>query len=158
MVTDPGTETRQLAEDVNRDGVVNLQDLSLVAAHFGLGINPAKRGKHPMSGANDADINADGIVNIVDLVLVAGALGTGDSAPAAHSRAIEMLTAAEVQLWLMHAQVVGNTTLAFQRGIAVLQQLLTVLTPEHTTLLPNYPNPFNPETWIPYQFGNPLQM
>ncbi len=28
------------------------------------------------------------------------------------------------------------------------------LKPERTTLLPNYPNPFNPETWIPYQLGN----
>ena len=27
----------------------------------------------------------------------------------------------------------------------------TVLMPEGTALLPNYPNPFNPETWIPYQ-------
>ena len=23
--------------------------------------------------------------------------------------------------------------------------------PKETVLLPNYPNPFNPETWIPYQ-------
>ena len=34
-----------------------------------------------------------------------------------------------------------------------LEQLLTVLTPKETTLLPNYPNPFNPETWIPYQLA-----
>ena len=27
--------------------------------------------------------------------------------------------------------------------------------PEKTSLLPNYPNPFNPETWIPYQLAEP---
>ena len=27
--------------------------------------------------------------------------------------------------------------------------------PMETTLLPNYPNPFNPETWIPYQLASP---
>ena len=29
------------------------------------------------------------------------------------------------------------------------------MTPEMTQLLPNYPNPFNPETWIPYHLANP---
>ena len=27
--------------------------------------------------------------------------------------------------------------------------------PQETLLLPNYPNPFNPETWIPYQLASP---
>ena len=27
-----------------------------------------------------------------------------------------------------------------------------------TALLPNYPNPFNPETWIPYQLGEPAEV
>ena len=27
--------------------------------------------------------------------------------------------------------------------------------PVETGLLPNYPNPFNPETWIPYVLANP---
>ena len=30
--------------------------------------------------------------------------------------------------------------------------------PEETTLLPNYPNPFNPETWIPYQLSKPADV
>ncbi|MDE0426301.1 MAG: leucine-rich repeat domain-containing protein [Candidatus Poribacteria bacterium] len=30
--------------------------------------------------------------------------------------------------------------------------------PVHTALLTNYPNPFNPETWIPYQLAEPAEV
>ena len=30
--------------------------------------------------------------------------------------------------------------------------------PAKTALLPNYPNPFNPETWIPYQLAKPAEV
>ena len=42
---------------------------------------------------------------------------------------------------------------AAMRTLAYLQQLLVVARPEKTQLLANYPNPFNPETWIPYQLA-----
>ena len=139
----PEVETQRLAEDVNRDGMVNLQDLKIVASQFG------------QHGTHDADVNTDGVVNIIDLVLVAGALGTGDNASPAHSKTLEMFTAADVEVWLTNAQHVYNPTPAFQRGIATLERLLVTLAPKETVLLPNYPNPFNPETWIPYQLAKP---
>ena len=40
----------------------------------------------------------------------------------------------------------------------MLEQLLASLRPEATALLANYPNPFNPETWIPYQLSEPAEV
>ena len=40
-----------------------------------------------------------------------------------------------------------------QQGIRFLEQLLAALMQKETALLPNYPNPFNPETWIPYHLS-----
>ena len=129
--------------DINEDGVVNIQDLVLVSSNFG------------KTGENAADINGDGVVDIVDLVKVAAALGNTAEAPSLHPQTFAMLTAANVQNWLTQAQHLNPTDIASQSGIRFLEQLLMVLTPEETVLLPNYPNPFNPETWIPYQLANP---
>ena len=131
-------EPPQLKADVTGDNVVNIFDLVAVASQFG------------QTGQNDADINGDGVVNILDLVTVAGVFGTQAAAPAAHPQALAMLTAADVEDWLTQAQQIELTAPTYQRGIVVLEQLLAALTPKETTLLPNYPNPFNPETWIPY--------
>ena len=67
--------------------------------------------------------------------------------------ALAMPTAADVKGWLTQAQQLARTDPDYLRGIAVLEQLLVALTPKETVLLPNYPNPFNPETWIPYRLA-----
>ena len=129
-------------EDLNMDGTINIQDLVLVATNFG------------QQGENSADVNGDGIVNIADLVLVAGALGNAAAAPSAwHHYSKIIPTRADVQEWLREARQANLTDATYQRGILMLAQLLSSLTPKETALLPNYPNPFNPETWIPYQLA-----
>ena len=135
-----------VAEDVNDDGVVDVQDLVYVAQQYG------------QTGTNAADVNSDGVVNIQDLILVAGAFGTSAAAPSLHPQALETLTATELKQWISAAQQLDLTDTASQRGILFLEQLLIALTPKETVLLANYPNPFNPETWIPYQLATPADV
>ena len=128
--------------DVNADGIVNILDLVSVAAQLG------KQGQNLA-----ADVNGDGVVGIFDLVLVAGMFDAAAAAPSAQPQATEKLTAAAVRGWLTEAQALQIHDPIMGRGIMVLQQLLMVLTPTETELLANYPNPFNPETWIPYRLA-----
>ena len=133
--------TAGLEADANNDGVVNLQDLVLVASNYG------------QTGINSADINGDGMVNIEDLTTVAGAIDNAGAAPSAHPQMLELFTAADVKLWLSHAQQLDLTDPTSLKGILFLEHLLAALLPTETVLLPNYPNPFNPETWIPYHLA-----
>ena len=136
------TESPPMTADVNGDGSVNILDLVVIASALGnQGQNLA------------ADVSGDGVVNILDLILVAGMFDDAAAAPAAHAQVPETLTAVEVQGWLTDARSLEARDVIVKRGFLLLEQLLISLTPRETELLPNYPNPFNPETWIPYRLA-----
>ena len=129
--------------DVNGDGQINVFDLILVAQNFGQ-TNP------------QVDVNNDGNVNILDLVVIAQHLGesTTGLAPNGLVRYQAGLNSTMIQQWIDMAHAAYDGSLAFQEGITNLERLLETISPDKTVLLTNYPNPFNPETWIPYHLSN----
>ena len=135
--------------DVNRDGRVSILDLILVAQQLGKRV-PAN---------SPVDLNRDGVVSILDLILAARAIGstTAPAAPVALNPDL-IGDAATIEAWIAQARLEDDGSLAFKQGIENLQALLASLIPEETALLHNYPNPFNPETWIPYQLAESAEV
>ena len=131
--------------DVNRDGIVSILDLILVAQQLGRRV-PTGSG---------VDVNGDGVVSILDLIRVAQGIAGSPAAPAIGA---ESADAATIEAWIAQARLEDDGSLAFKQGIANLENLLASLIPEETALLHNYPNPFNPETWIPYQLAESAEV
>ena len=137
--------------DVDGDGTVGILDMILVAHRFGTLL------ASKTSGSVHEDINDDGVVNIQDLILVAQDITAPvDNDPAAP------ISPELIQQWIDQAWTEYDGSLAFQKGITSLENILMALTSEKTepktALFANYPNPFNPETWIPYQLAAPTEV
>ena len=131
--------------DVNRDGVVSVFDLILVAQQLG------KR----VSAGSAVDVNGDGVVSILDLILVSQGIAGSPAAPLAETQSVD---AATIETWIAQARLEDDGSPAFKQGIENLENLLASLIPDETALLANYPNPFNPETWIPYQLAKSAEV
>ncbi len=136
--------------DVNGDGTTNILDLVLISGDFG----------KPAASNSRNDVNGDGVINILDLIVVAQHLGesTGAAAPLHVAIGDLELNPATIQAWIEHAEAEDDGSIRFREAIANLQQLLAALIPAETALLHNYPNPFNPETWIPYQLAESAEV
>ena len=129
--------------DVNKDGRVDNVDAGLVIDALGT--------------SNAAyDVNGDGRVNFLDVVLV---FDNRDAGVAGAPTIVGNLKLSAVQIDIIEEQIdlliaTNDRSPAAMRTLVYLQQLLATETcPEKTQLFANYPNPFNPETWIPYELA-----
>ena len=63
-----------------------------------------------------------------------------------------------MEQWLTDARLADDGSSIFREGISTLEALIDSGLPTETMLLPNYPNPFNPETWIPYDLAEDTEV
>ena len=135
-------ETTPIANyDVDGSGSVDNVDIFLVA--LAVGTSNAKY-----------DVNSDGTVDDKDIALVRDNRNEGAaSAPMVVGMKLsaEQIGRLQAQIDLLVAS--SDRSPATLKTLVYLQQLIATARPEKTQLLANYPNPFNPETWIPYELA-----
>ena len=134
-----GGGSSDLPKDVDADGDVDNDDLSALAMNFG---------ETPEGDLERYDVDGDGDIDTDDFQQVQSKLGsTVNSAPAA-----------SLALQLERIKGLNINDPDFQQIIQLLERRLLEPPPKKTVLLANYPNPFNPETWIPYRLAKPADV
>ena len=140
--------------DLDKDDDVDIDDAKIVVQAIGQSGNDITDPR--------TDINGDGTVNNDDLLLVIDNYGevwseapaSGETFTLLDKETLETLDPAALEAQLEILRVESDGSLKYQRAIALLENLLAGIRPDETRLLANYPNPFNPETWIPYHLAN----
>ena len=149
-LVNPTTKPTIVKEDVNGDGTVDSKDIDALINAIIDGLTDAKY-----------DVNGDGTVDVNDVVAVNAnrddAAGAGAPARLGNLKlSADAVNRLQEQIDLLIAT--GDQSPAAMRTLIYLQQLLATARPEKTQLLANYPNPFNPETWIPYQLSKSAEV
>ena len=158
-VVEDGVQTL-LPGDVNHDGQVDILDFLLIVVHFG---------EKPPTDPR-IDTNKDGQVNLEDLAWIIKIIEENQNIAAAPIQryqdgqepnpalngTIQLSDAAIVYLHSFYQkieEISGDPTQIALVKRFLKQLLIPVGGPLRTELYANYPNPFNPETWIPYQLA-----
>ena len=138
--------------DINEDGSVDATDTALVTAALG------QSGRRIVD--DRTDVNGDDTVDNIDLMLVTDNLDDDGAAPSRVSvfdlldrETLENLDRKVLEVYLNTLRAESDGSQKYQQAIAMLERILAAMRPTETLLLANYPNPFNPETWIPYHLA-----
>ena len=149
--------------DVNRDGDVDEADVFLITLTI-TNESPDVNGDGVVDTDDQtaADANKDGSVDTDDLLLVFEKQDrpVNLAAPLLNAEDVgldwwllERIDAGQLRVQFTILRAENDGSLKYQQAIAFLRAVLAAIQPNQTLLLPNYPNPFNPETWIPYQLS-----
>ena len=160
-------ETPQFSPyDVNQDGHINILDLVAAASQF-----------NTVGEGLSEDVNGDGTVNIFDLVAIADHFSqdAAQGAPSLvslptptqlakegtqHRIALDPEAYGRLRTALAESERQANTNPNVRFVANLLYRWLTDsgTIRNETRLYPNFPNPFNPETWMPYQLADAAEV
>ena len=138
--------------DINKDSFIDVNDAGLIITHLR---------KNPDQFDPDLDVNKDKIVDISDVFVIIDIIYDYlcevkeeklevNNAPSKLTQSYQ----GTVQNLLNVVREINDGSLEYKHRIDMLEQLFIMKIPRRTILLANYPNPFNPETWIPYQLAH----
>ena len=166
--------------DTNRDGNVNIFDILPVGQFWGLTGELRRKGNSnwrlqpAISWSNKqatyADANGDGVINLDDVFTINDnwkkTLNDSIELPMPNSPIQSQFSNSEM-IEIYEKMYFGLKTRSRKIGISseltvmlkkIIDQLRVHSLPAVTKLLNNYPNPFNPETWIPFQLATPQEV
>jgi hypothetical protein len=164
--------------DVNGDDVVNILDLVTVASQFGdrIALAPAAvvmARRVAVDGSGRLALPVGDVAGVAFSVSTPGAVtvaatrgvwsfeadgrlvavATGDGATLPNPLSMRLTDGPQADVGLRSIEAVGVNGARQSLGDVVLTRPLAADVPRNTALHPNYPNPFNPETWIPFDLA-----
>ena len=140
--------------DMDKDHDVDIDDVRIVVQALGQSGDAITDPR--------TDIDVDGDVDKDDVLAVIDNVGTFAAAPVSADifadlspeiyKALNPILLTET---LDAVRLASDGSLKYLQAIVLLEHFLVEMRPDETQLLANYPNPFNPETWIPYHLATP---